>query len=134
MQQRAKLDQTRFGNITDDIQSHNSDFHLPMYPTTDADVEEFTDVFEDVGYFVTQDLIDAKMAYASFSNDIERSWCNVTVQETIQQERATDKSKTAQRNPIYGNFEMLAKEYLKIDGLSCKDLDRASKKKTKKSR
>jgi hypothetical protein len=58
-----------------------------------------------------------------FSYDIEKAWCNVTVQETIRDERASDKSKTAQSDPQYENFEKLAKEYLATDGLSCNDLD-----------
>ena len=121
LQQRAKLDQTRFDKITDDLQSHNSNFHLPEYKnyTTDADVEEYIGVFEDIGYFVAHGLIEDKMAYDHFSYDIEKSWCNVTVQESIKQERVADKSKTAQSNPIYGQFERLATEYLKTDGLSC---------------
>jgi hypothetical protein len=43
----------------------------------------------------------------------------------FRQERAADKSKTAQGDPIYGNFERLAKEYLENEGQSCKDLDSA---------
>jgi hypothetical protein len=134
LQQRAKLDQTRFAKITDDLQSHNSNFHLPLYQnyTTDAGVEEFILVFEDIGYFVSQGLIEDKMAYDHFSYDIEKAWCNVTVQESVKQERAADKSKIAQSSPVYEQFERLATEYLKTDGLSCKDLDSAATPDTKK--
>lgn len=134
------LDQHRFDKITDDIQSHNGSFHLPQYPNTaDADVDDYISVFDDIGYFVRQNLIEQKMAYEEFSYDIEKAWCNVTVQETLQQERTTDKSKTAQSDPMYGDFEKLAKEYLETDGLSCKDLDSvttpaAKKKMIKKNR
>jgi len=38
--------------------------------------------------------------------------------------RATDKSKTTQSDPMYGNFERLAKEYLDAEGQSCIDLDK----------
>jgi len=128
-----KLDQPRFDKITDDIQSHNGNFHLPKYPNAaDADVEEYITVFDGIGYFITQNLIEPKMAYEDFSQYIEKAWCNVTVQETIQQERTTDKSKTAQSDPVYGDFEKLAKEYLKTDGLSCKDVDSATSPTTKK--
>jgi hypothetical protein len=82
-------------------------------------------VFEDVGYFIAENLIAAKMAYDHFSYDVEKAWCNVTVRETIQQVRATDRSKTAQSDPLYGNFEKLAKEYLDNEGQTCKDLDSA---------
>jgi hypothetical protein len=136
LQQRAKLDQTRFNKITDDLQSHNSNFHLPQYPnyTTDADVEEYIVIFEDIGYFVSQGLIEDKMAYDHFSYDIEKAWCNVTVRESIKQERSADKSKIAQSNPVYGQFEKLATEYLKTDGLSCNDLGTAATPAAKKNK
>jgi hypothetical protein len=128
-----KLDQSRFDKITDDIQSHNGNFHLPKYPNaTDADVDEYISVFDDIGSFITQNLIESKMAYDDFSYDIEKAWCNVTVQETIRDERANDKSKTAQSDPAYGDFEKLAKEYLKTDGLSCKEVDSATSPTKKK--
>jgi hypothetical protein len=127
------LDQQRFDKITDDIQLHNSNFHLPKYrDTTDADVEEYIGVFDYIGYFIRENLIEQKMAYEEFSPDIEKAWCNVTVQETIYQERATDKSRTAQIDPVYGDFEKQANDYLKIDGLSCKDLDTATTPAAKK--
>ena len=85
-----------------------------------------------MGYFVTENLIGAKMTYEHLSYDIEKAWCNTTVQETIQKERATDKSKTARSDPMYGNFERLAKEYLETDGQSCKDLDSDAAKVQKK--
>jgi len=91
---------------------------------TDADVEEYIGVFEDMGYFIKDNLITAKMAYDHFSYDIEKAWCNTTVQEVIRKQRATDRSKTAQTDPIYGNFERLAKQYLDDEGQSCSDMDK----------
>jgi hypothetical protein len=106
-------------------QSHDSNYHLPKYKNrTDADVEEYIGIFEDMGYFIKDNLITAKMAYDHFSYDIEKAWCNVTVQETIQKVRAADKSKTAQSDPLYGNFERLAKQYLGDEGQTCKDMDK----------
>jgi hypothetical protein len=130
-----KLDESRFHKITEDIQSHKGNFHLPKYPNTaDADVEEYISVFDGIGYFVMQNLIEQKMAYEDFSYDIEKAWCNLTVQETIEQERTTDKSKTAPSDPIYGDFEKLAKEYLATDGLSCNDLDSPTASAAKKKK
>jgi hypothetical protein len=77
-----------------------------------------------MGYFIKDTLISAKMAYDHFSYDIEKAWCNTVVQETIRKVRANDKSKTAQSDPMYGNFERLAKEYLDAEGQSCIDLDK----------
>jgi hypothetical protein len=91
---------------------------------TDADVEEYIGIFEDMGYFIKDNLISAKMAYDHFSYDIEKAWCNTDLQLTIRKARATDKSKTAQSDPLYGNFEILAKQYLDDEGQSCRDLDK----------
>jgi len=121
----AMLQDHRYDRITDDIQSHDSNYQLPKYKNkSDADVEEYIGVFEDLGSFLKDNLITAKMAYDHFSYDIAKAWCNTTVQETIRKSRATDRSKTASTDPMYGNFESLAKEYLANEGQSCSDLDK----------
>jgi len=131
----AMLAEHRYDRITDDIRSHDSNYRLPKYKNkADADVEEYIGVFEDMGYFITENLIGAKMAYDHLSYDIEKAWCNIDVRETIRKARATDKSKTAQSDPLYGNFERLAKEYLANEGQDCKDLDSAPATAQKKSR
>jgi hypothetical protein len=120
----ATLAEHRYDRITEDLQSHDSNYHLAKYKNrTDADVEEYIGVFEDMASFIKDNVITAKMAYDHFSYDIEKAWCNATVQEVIRKARATDKSKTAQTNPAYGNFERLAKQYLDDEGQSRKDLD-----------
>jgi len=58
----------------------------------------------------------------------------MTVKETIRDERATDKSKSAQTDPAFGDFERIAKEYLATDGLSCNDLDNPATSASKKQR
>jgi hypothetical protein len=129
----AMLNEPRYAKISDDIESHNSNYRLPKYPNkSDADVDEYIGIFEDIGYFVANDLVGAKIAYERFSYDIEKAWCNVTVQETIRDERAGDKSKIAQSDPQYANFEKLANEYLTTDGLFCNDLDSPTAPATKK--
>jgi hypothetical protein len=115
----------RYDRIIEDIQSHDSNYRLPKYKNkSDDDVKEYISVFEDVGYFINDELISSKMAYDRFSYDIEKAWCNIVVQEVIRKQRATDKSKTAQSNPFYGNFERLAKQYLTDEGQTCKDMDK----------
>jgi hypothetical protein len=121
----AMLEEHRYERITEDIQAHDSNYRLPKYKTkTDADIEEYIGVFEDMGNFIKDNLISAKMAYDHFSYDIEKAWCNTDVQDSIRKARATDKSKTASTDPMYGNFERLAKEYLEKEGQSCGDLDK----------
>jgi hypothetical protein len=88
----AILDQQRFDKITDDVQSHNSYFRLPKYPNkAAADVEEYIGTFDEIGYFVANDLVGAKTAYEWFSYDVEKAWCNMTVKETIRDERVAER-------------------------------------------
>jgi hypothetical protein len=109
----AMLEDHRYDRITFDIQNHGSNYHLPKYKSrSDADVEEYMGVFEDLGSFIDDNMVNPKMAYDHFSYDIEKAWCNIDVQDTIRKARATDKSKTAPTNPMFGSFEKLAKEYL----------------------
>jgi hypothetical protein len=65
-----------------------------------------------------------KRVFDHFSYDIEKAWCNTTVQGTIRKARATDKSRYSSADPMYGNFERLAREYLNKEGQSCSDLDK----------
>jgi hypothetical protein len=105
------LDDHRFDRISDDIDSHDSNYQLPKYTNkSDAGVNEYISIFENIGYFTKERLIDPNLSYEFFSYDIEKAWCNPTVQETIRDDRATDKSQTAQRDPNWANFERLAKE------------------------
>src|SRR5215472_9962431 len=95
----AKLDEHRYDRITDDIQSHDSNYHLPKYPNkTDADVEEYIRIFDDIGYLVMENLVATNIAYAYFSYDIEKAWCNITVQETIK--RSERQTKAGPRKAI----------------------------------
>src|SRR5215472_1824178 len=56
----AMLAEHRYDRITDDIRSHDSNYRLPKYKNkADADVEEYIGVFEDTGYFITENLIGA---------------------------------------------------------------------------
>jgi hypothetical protein len=120
----AMLEEHRYDRISQDIQSHNNNYQLPKYKNrADADVEEYIGLFEDLGYFIKDNLITQKMAYDHFSYDIEKAWCNATVQNTIRDDRASDKSKTARSEPLYVNFERLANQYLDSEGQTCKDLD-----------
>jgi len=80
-------------------------------------------VFDELGYLVRRNLIEEQIADNYLSYDIEKAWCNVTVQDVLQQERMDDKRKTAQSDPFFGDFEKLPKTFLETDGLACNDLD-----------
>ena len=125
------LQGSRFNKIITDIETHGGNYPLIARAkkgrtgkSTDADVEEYIGLFEDLGYFVQDNLIITKMAYDHFSYDVEKAWCNADVQRTVREARAADKSTTAQSDPMYRNFEKLAKEYLAKEGQSCKDLEK----------
>lgn len=89
----------------------------------DLDVEQYISVFEDIGYLVEDNLIISGMAYNEFSYDVEKAWCNADVQRAVADARRTDKSSTRQTDPIYGQFEKLARSYLTSEGETCKQLD-----------
>jgi hypothetical protein len=120
------LVEDRYTKITDEIQDNDS-AHALMKDQggkfTDTDVEQYIGNFEDVGYLVEENVIDAAMAYNHFSYDVEKAWCNAAVQRVVQNARKEDKSITATSDPIYGKFEKLAKSYLAKERQSCKDLD-----------
>jgi hypothetical protein len=124
------LDRDRYTKITTDIQSHGSNYPLLASKTkgrrsknTDADVEEYIGIFEDLGYFIEDNLIFDKMVYDHLSYDIEKAWCNKNVQRVIREARAADKSTTAQSDPMYGNFEKLAKQYLDREHQTCGEIE-----------
>jgi hypothetical protein len=124
------LESPHYAKIVGDIESHSSNY--PLLPRakkgrlsnrTDADVEEYIGIFEDMGYFIEDNLIIAKMVYDHFSYDIEKAWCNKDVQRIVKEARAADKSTTANVDPIYGNFEKLATQYLAKEHQTCEDME-----------
>jgi hypothetical protein len=63
------------------------------------------------------------MVYDHLSYDIEKAWCNKDVQRVIREALAADKSTTAQSDPMYGNFEKLAKQYLDREHQTCGEIE-----------
>jgi hypothetical protein len=116
----------RYTNITDEIQNNGS-AHTLMKDHggkfDGLDIGQYTGNFEDIGYLVQENIIDAVMAYDHFSYDVEKAWCNTDVQRVIQDARKADKSITAAADPAGGQFEKLALSYLAKENQTCKDLD-----------
>jgi hypothetical protein len=57
----AMLEDHRYDRITDDIQSHDSNYQLPKYKNrSDADVEAYIGIFEHTGYLIKDNLISEK--------------------------------------------------------------------------
>ena len=80
----AILNEPRYDKITDDIQSNNNNFHLPKYPNkADADVEEYIGIFDEIGYFVANDFVEAKIAFEWFSYDIEKATMAASAMPTL---------------------------------------------------
>lgn len=123
---RDTLAEDRYKNITGAIQSSDSARALLKgrgEKFEDVDLEQYIGNFEDIGYLVQENVIDAEMAYNHFSYDIEKTWCNADVQHVVQEARKADKGTIANSDPIYGKFERLAKNYLVKERQTCKDLD-----------
>jgi hypothetical protein len=124
------LDGEKYSRISSAIQNHKTNYPLLSRSYggrggkfREGDIYEYIINFEDIGYLVEDEIIISKMVYDHFSDDIETACCNKDVQRLIQRDRKDDKTTTAILDPIYGNFEKLAKDYLTKDGQNCKDLD-----------
>src|ERR1700730_3947745 len=112
--------------ITDEIQDNNSTHALIKDQGggfKDTDIEQYIGNFEDIEYLVQENVTDPEMAYNHFSYDVEKAWCDADLQRVVQNARKADKSITATSDPIYGKFETLAKNYLRRERQSCKDLE-----------
>jgi hypothetical protein len=123
---RDTLDDHRYAKITDEIEANDSAHPLLKKrggKFQDIDVEGYIVNFEDVGYLVQENVIDARMAYDHFSYDVEKAWCNSDVQRVVQDARKADKSITTTTDPFYGKFEKLARDYLARENQTCKDLN-----------
>ena len=127
---RATLDKTKVAKLVADIQNHDHSYPLLSRSEgskggkfRDLDIEQYLSVFESIGYLVGDELVINKMAFNEFSYDVEKTWCNADVQRVITDARKADKSTTRQTDPIYGQFEKLARDYLTREGETCKELD-----------
>jgi hypothetical protein len=126
------LDNSKFGLLVTEIQTHDQNRPLRLRSEggkaggkfTDILIEQYISIFEEIGYLVEDNLILGKMAFDEFSYDVEKAWCNKDVQRIVREARSADKSITRQADPIYGEFEKLAQNYLAKEGESCNDLDK----------
>jgi hypothetical protein len=129
---RKRLDGTNFDKLAKEIQAHDQTYALRaklnggkgIRKFGDADIEDYINNFEDIGYLIEDGVIDTKMAYDDFSYDVEKAWCNLDVRRLTTKDRQTDKSTFATSDPIYGHFENLAKSYLDKEKQTCDDLDK----------
>jgi hypothetical protein len=122
---RDTLESDQFKKITDEVQD-NGPSHALLKDRggkfREIIIEEYIGNFEDIGYLVQENVVIEQMAYDHFSYDVEKAWCNGDVQRVVGDARKADKSITAASDPIYGNFEKLAKTYLSKEHQSCNDL------------
>jgi hypothetical protein len=126
------LDNSKFRPLVDEIQTHDQNRPLLFRSEggkaggkfRDMLIEQYISVFEEIGYLVEDNLILSKMAFDEFSYDVEKAWCNKDIQRIVREARDADKSTTRQADPIYGEFEKLAQNYLTKEGESCNDLDK----------
>lgn len=130
LQLRGILDSDRYAKISAEIQNNDQKYPLVRHKKPgrsgkfrDLDVERYISNFEDIGLLLQNNLMFSEMAYDDFSYDIEKTWCNLDVQQIVKEARTADKSITAASDPIFGDFEKLAQSYLSKEQQTCKDLD-----------
>jgi hypothetical protein len=95
---RDTLDDHRYAKITDEIEAGDSAHPLLKKrggKFQDIDVEGYIVNFEDVGYLVQENVIDARMAYDHFSYG-KKAWCNADVQRVVQRRRSTRRARRAE--------------------------------------
>jgi hypothetical protein len=126
------LENSKFEKLSTEIQTHDQNYPLLLRSEGgkaggkfhDILIEQYIGIFEEIGYLVEDNLIISKMAFDEFSYDVEKAWCKKDVQRILREARDADKSITRQTDPIYGEFEKLAQNYLTREGESCNDLDK----------
>jgi hypothetical protein len=89
---------------------------------TQSDIENYIDDLDTIGSLVKEDVIFQQTAYDAFSIQVEMAWCNKDVQGVIAKDRTNDKSASSLSDPIYSDFEYLAKIFLAKDG-ACSIVD-----------
>ena len=111
------MDNAKFAKLVAEIQPHDQNYPLLLHSEGgkgagkfhDLEIEQYISVFEEIGYLVEDNLIISKMAFDEFFYDVEKTWCNADAQRVIADARMADKSNTRQDDPIYGEFEKLAR-------------------------
>jgi hypothetical protein len=128
---RDRIDGSQFSSLVLAIQNHDQNYRLLTKADggkggafRDIDIERYLGNFESMGYLVHDNLIFKEAVYDHFEYDIEKTWCNLDVQTVIRQARQDDKSITAKSDPMWGNFEKLALEFLTRDHELCKEFDK----------
>jgi hypothetical protein len=120
---RATLDDGKFAKLVADIQNHDHAYPLLSRGDGSRSGKFLTSTLNNISVcsrtsviWSKTNLIISRMAYNEFSYDFERAWCNADVQRAVADARRTDKSSTRQTDPIYGQFEKLARSYLTSEG------------------
>jgi hypothetical protein len=121
---RATVDADKYKRITAAIQGHDQKFKLLGAGFSSTDVESYIGNFEDIGLLIKESPLLSSMAYDHFGYDIEKAWCNQDVQKVVADSRKVDKSVIASADPIYGEFEGLARSYLSREKQACADMDK----------
>jgi hypothetical protein len=121
---RTAVDAEKYKKITAAIQGHDQKFKLLGAGFSGTDVERYIGNFEDIGLLIKESPLLGDMAYDHFGYDIEKAWCNQDVQKVVADSRKVDRSVIASSDPIYGQFETLARSYLDREKQTCADMDK----------
>ena len=88
-----QLDSPKYSELINAISSNNINYAILINECgkfTEGKVENLLGIYETIGDLYEENLISKKMAYNEFSDDIEATFCNNSIQKYIKKIREED--------------------------------------------
>jgi arabinogalactan endo-1,4-beta-galactosidase len=88
-----QLDSPKYSELINAISSNNINYPILKNDGgkfTEGKVENLLGIYETIGDLYEENLISKKMAYNEFSDDIEATFCNNSIQKYIKKIREED--------------------------------------------
>lgn len=117
-----ELNNSEYTRIINDIENNPSNYHILMHFSS-SDIENYIGNFETLGDLARDKLVNPSMAYDEFGYDLEKAWCNIDVQQVINEDRKVDEILSGP-NAFYNGFELLAEYSLRHDNKDCSAMGR----------
>ena len=120
-----QLDAPKYSELINVISCNNINYPILKNDDgkfTEGKVDNLLGIYETIGDLYEENLISKKMAYNEFSDDIEATFCNKSIQKHIKKIREEDGILEGEK-AFFSGFERMAKDFLTIDKITCKDYE-----------
>jgi hypothetical protein len=120
-----QLDSPKYSELINAISNNNINYQILKNDGgkfTEGKVENLLGIYETIGDLYEENLISKKMAYNEFSDDIEATFCNNSIQKHIKKIRKEDGILEGDR-AFFSGLEKMAKDFLIVDKITCKDYE-----------